>query len=114
MRIKDKILAVLTGCGAVASAVFYVLFKQARAERLEAEMNNRLIQEEKNKAQQATEIIKKSEDVIVKVNEKLNEGRRENEKLKQNLNSNDVDTAINASDKLLDDIRRKGSLRNRV
>ena len=82
-----KILAVLAGIGAALSAIFFVLFKQAKEERKEAE-------EKADDLEENLDALKAGE----KAEKEL---KKENEELKQKAHSGSNLDAFNACNDLL-------------
>ena len=82
-----KILAVLAGIGAALSAIFFVLFKQAKEERKEAE-------EKADDLEENLDALKAGE----KAEKEL---KKENEELKEKAHSGNNLDAFNACNDLL-------------
>ena len=82
-----KILAVLAGIGAFFSAVFFVLFKQAKEEK-------KAINEKYDDMSSNLDALKKADEAADKV-------RKENEKLVEKAHSNNKLDAFNACNELL-------------
>ena len=60
MTIKDRVLIVLTGVGAVFSAIFYVLFKQKKEENQALKKEQEQLEEVNNTNQVITEALQQS------------------------------------------------------
>lgn len=78
--IKDKILAILSGIGALFTAIFYVLFQQKKYE------NEKL----KKESQTKTDTVEEQRKVIDaerKAVEEMNKEKKENEELVQDSHS---------------------------
>ena len=82
-----KILAVLAGIGAALSAIFYVLFQQTKDE-------NKAINEK-------FENMSDNLDALAKADKAENEVKKENEELKQKINSGNTLDSFNACNDLL-------------
>ena len=82
-----KILAVLAGLGAAFSAIFFVLFKEAREQRK--------VEEEKN------ENLNTNLDALKEVDRAENEVKKENEELVQKAHSGNNLDAFDACNELL-------------
>ena len=82
-----KILAVLAGLGAAFSAIFFVLFKEAREQRK--------IEEEKN------ENLNTNLDALKEADRAENEVKKENEELVQKAHSGNNLDAFDACNELL-------------
>jgi predicted Holliday junction resolvase-like endonuclease len=82
-----KILAVLAGIGAALSAVFYVLFRQAKKEK-------NAINEKYDNMSENTDALKRAEEAENKV-------KKENEELKKKINSSNTLDSFNACNDLL-------------
>ena len=82
-----KILAVLAGIGAALSAIFFVLFKQAKEERKEAE-------EKADDLEENLDALKAGE----KAEKEL---KKENEELKQKAHNGNTLDSFNACNELL-------------
>ena len=82
-----KILAILAGIGAALSAVFYVLFQQKKDE-------NKAINEK-------FENMSDNLDALAKADKAENEVKKENEELKQKINSGNTLDSFNACNDLL-------------
>ena len=82
-----KILAILAGIGAALSAIFYVLFQQKKDE-------NKAINEK-------FDDMKNNLDAITEANKAANEVKKENEEIKQKINSGNTLDSFNACNELL-------------
>ena len=82
-----KILAVLAGIGAALSAVFYVLFKEAKDQK-------KAINEKYENMSENTDALKAAEVAENKV-------KKENEELKKKINSSNTLDSFNACNDLL-------------
>ena len=82
-----KILAILAGIGAALSAIFYVLFQQKKDE-------NKAINEK-------FENMSDNLDALAKADKAENEVKKENEELKQKINSGNTLDSFNACNDLL-------------
>jgi predicted Holliday junction resolvase-like endonuclease len=82
-----KILAVLAGIGAALSAVFYVLFRQAKKEK-------NAINEKYDNMSENTDALKRAEEAEKKV-------KKENEELKKKINSSNNLDSFDACNDLL-------------
>jgi len=82
-----KILAVLAAIGAALSAVFYVLFREAKDQK-------KVINEKYDNMSENTDALKRAEEAEVKV-------KKENEKLKQKINSGNKLNSFDACNDLL-------------
>ena len=100
-----KILAVLAAIGGFFSAVFYVLFKQARAEKEQAE-------NEKEQVEQKLEEQKVINEGNKTVTSSIKKQEAENEKLKQESKKGDNLNAFNAGIDRLHKSAQKGADRN--
>jgi hypothetical protein len=82
-----KILAILAGIGAALSAVFYVLFRQAKEEK-------NAINEKYDNMSENTDALKRAEEAEKKV-------KKENEELKQKKDSSNTLDSFDACNELL-------------
>ena len=82
-----KILAVLAGIGAALSAIFYVLFQQKKDE-------NKALNEK-------FEDMANNLDAVTEADKAANEVKKENEEIKQKINSGNTLDSFNACNDLL-------------
>jgi uncharacterized protein HemX len=82
-----KILAVLAAIGAALSAVFYVLFRQAK--------------EEKNAINEKYDNMSENTDALKRAEEAENKVKKENEELKKKINSSNTLDSFDACNELL-------------
>ena len=82
-----KILAVLAGIGAALSAVFFVLFRQAKEEQKTEHKEN--------------ENLKKDLQAVTDADKAANEVKKENEELVKKAHGNNNINAFNACNELL-------------
>jgi hypothetical protein len=102
-----KLLAILSAAGAFFSAVFYVLYKQAKDERKIAELEAEKKQAEEKAA--ATEAVNKANE---KIAESIAKGEKESEELRQKINESNNLNSFNAGLELLRQQSEKGRKRN--
>lgn len=96
MKIKETLLKIIAGAASLLAAIYYVLFKQAKEERLilESSYNEELAREEKLAM------------------EKYAEGKKENEELKNKARIGSDDDRDAAATELLRLTAEKGKRRN--
>lgn len=94
MTIKDRVFIVLSGIGAVFSAIFYVLFKQKKEENQALKKEKEQLEEVNNTNQVITEALQQSHQ------EGINE-QIQNEELVQTAHGPATLSAFNACTELL-------------
>lgn len=101
MKIKETLIKIGAGIAAIATAIFYVLFKEHKENNLEERLAQQEaeLKEERKKAEEAGVHIEAMQDA----QQKENEERKENEKIKQEVHSGNSLAAHNA---LLDGLRK--------
>ena len=109
-KLKAKVVWIWTKICFFVTAIFYVLFLQKKKEDAE-DRADRIEAEKKEEEKVLKEKAAAQDEEAARIEE---EGNKEVEKITENLNSSNADAAIAASDKLLDDLRKKGRERNRV
>lgn len=102
-----KILAALAAIGAFFSAIFYVLMRQAKAERKQEEAEAEAKQAESRA--DAMEAARNAENAVSK---KLAETEAEDEKLNQRMHSGDGLDSFNAGIDMLRKQAERGNKRN--
>lgn len=102
-----KILAVLATIGGVFSAIFFVLFKQAKLERKLEEAENE--KEEAARREEQTEAVRKAEN---EVHKSIAEQEADNEELVERMHSSDTLDGFNAGLDLLRKQSERGDKRN--
>ncbi|MBO7712194.1 MAG: hypothetical protein J6S85_01665 [Methanobrevibacter sp.] len=100
-----KILAILSAIGAFLSAVFYVLFRQAKAERQLAEKE---AQEEKQKKETIEKVAEKNKGIA----QKIARTEAEDEGINNKINSGNTIDNFNAGIELLRKQAESGRKRN--
>lgn len=100
-----KLLAVLAAIGGIFSAVFYVLFKHARAEKEQTENEKKQVEQ---KLEEQKAINEGNKTVISSIKKQ----EAENEKLKQESKKGDNLNAFNAGIDRLHKSAQKGADRN--
>jgi Na+-translocating ferredoxin:NAD+ oxidoreductase RnfG subunit len=82
-----KILAVIAAIGSALSAIFFVLFKQAK--------------EEKKAINEKYDNMKENLDALTEADKAANKVRKDNEELKKKINSSNTLDSFNACNELL-------------
>lgn len=102
-----KLLTILSALGAFFSAVFYVLYKQAKDEKKITQL-----EAEKKQAEEKAAAVEAVNRVNEKIAESMAEGERQSEEKRRKLNeSNNLDS-FNAGLELLREQSEKGKKRN--
>ena len=90
----NKILAILSAVGAFFSAIFFVLFKQAKEETKTEKEKNKNLEEKNNNLNDNLDALKEGE----KAEKEL---KKENEELQEKVSSNNKLDSFNACNELL-------------
>lgn len=87
-KIKANLSKILAGIGAVLSAIFFVLYKQKKVEKLEAEKEE--MKKEMEKAVSVANANADQAEIIRKTTEKINQERQENDKKINDVQKNNL------------------------
>ncbi len=102
-----KLLTILSALGAFFSALFYVLYKQAKDEKKIAHL-----EAEKKQAEEKAAAAEAVNNVNEKIAESMAEGEKESEELRQKINESNTFSSFNAGLELLRKQSEKGRKRN--